>query len=419
MMTGDRLAPGAGPVAKAPLARRLWHDGVLGRLPAHHRRRVTAGATLCHSTRSWLARHRPELRCGGLLGLVGLVTLSLALVCWRATIHRQLDVDLSPTDAASPERLLVADLEAGSPRRGLEDAQTVRSSSPRLTESERSTLPPASTGANGQGFEVSGHVLAAGTSITIIAGGLAAARLVLRRSRPDEQTSAAEVDLPNEHVRPPQEAPGETGQQEAADDGGAEERPADAPDQPEPEPEPDRGTAGTVAGPTDVAAAGASRGAENPTAATEHESQATPTTRFSLLALVAEPRSSETLPGGTESAASERLYERRELPEIEHICAATVEVGGHQSPVTVLELSERGVSCRMEQEQLQPPRPALRPGDYGRVQFPVSSRTLDVKVQVAWRKTSPEGTHLGLHFLRLPAPDAEVIRETCLAGTLA
>jgi hypothetical protein len=422
-MTGGHLARGAGPVARAPLARWPWREGVLGRLLAHRRRRMTAGAPLCRSTRSWLARHRPELRCVALLGLVGLVTLSLALVSWRATVHRQLEVDRSRTDAASPGRLLVADLEARSPRRSLKDTQTVRSGSLGPTESERSAVPRRSTGANGQGFEVSGPVLAAGSSLPIFAGGLGAARLVLRRHRAAGQTAAAEVEPQNAHVLPPHgDPPGEAGEQEA-DDRGAEERAAGAHDQAEPEPEvdpePDRGVAGTVAEPADVAAARGSRQAEPPTAGTwvGHESEAAPTTRLPLLALVAEPRSSETLPGGPEFPASERLYERRELPEIEHICAATVEVGGRQMPVTVLELSERGVSCRTERGQLEPPPSALKAGNYVRVQFPVSSRTLDVKVQVAWRKTSPEGTQLGLHFLRLPAPDAEVIRQACLVAT--
>lgn len=112
----------------------------------------------------------------------------------------------------------------------------------------------------------------------------------------------------------------------------------------------------------------------------------------------------------------QRLYERRAAVRVQYVAAGVLEHQGHRRSITVLDLSESGVRCLVESasDRRAPAAPAN--GEYVRVSFPVTSRTLNVKAQVAWRRAGNDGVQLGLSFVSPSAETAERIRDACFAA---
>lgn len=119
-------------------------------------------------------------------------------------------------------------------------------------------------------------------------------------------------------------------------------------------------------------------------------------------------------PVGSRIETRQRLYERRAAARVEYVQPGVMVWRGAQCEMTVRDLSETGLRLRV-------PAPSASPlpvsGDYVQVEFPVDGGQVRVMAQVAWRRTVPEGTELGVVFRPLAAEDDERIRDTCTART--
>lgn len=387
-----------GDVDEIPTVRALGADLVAvlvlrGRLHARWCRQAVR-ALLTAGGRGW--------RCAAEVALVVLTSCALGWLVWESTEAQRQPAASSAwsvegrLEGSLGDDAVTADLEAQrSDAPGSASGGTVEDDAPRGTSSGGS--PSSSLG---------GWFLSFAAVAAVLLAGAGAALLVVRRHRRRAEAPAEPLE-----VRAPGELPDLLPRDEPEEQAGVGEDPLPATED-----------AGTV---IDVVDDGA--GGQAVDAATE--APATPSTlsgRTGSTALTVSSGVVSTNLFGGDSAVlvgdavtsrietRQRLYERRAAPRVEYVRPGLMAWRGATCEMTVRDLSGTGLRLRV-------PAPGASSlpsaGDYVQVDFPTDAGQVRVTAQVAWRRTLPEGTELGVVFRPLAAQDEQRIRDTCAART--
>lgn len=339
---------------------------------------------------TWLRTHRSALECASLLTAVVVVSMSLSWLSWHATSAAREATGGGAPPAA--ESTLVADLTTSSvaERRSGAEPYTTRRQEHDGAETGRGAAGAGAPATSGVG----GEMLSMAAVGAVLLAGLVVARLVLRRYRasaPDAEETAA--DTGDEH------RPADRDEDRAAD---PDEHPADVPDDEEASGPPD--SAGEVP--------------EDPSpdaAAAVPDSDAGDRTDGPAASTGGGPRRTDDYPAGQRYlaeaptyASRERVYERRAAPRVAYECDGHLRGRQQEAPVTVLDLSETGLRCRSSSTSVP------KANDYVQVTFPLGGELVTLTGQVSWRRTTADGTDLGVHFQRLSEADSQRLRATCL-----
>jgi hypothetical protein len=108
--------------------------------------------------------------------------------------------------------------------------------------------------------------------------------------------------------------------------------------------------------------------------------------------------------------ARERLYERRACPRVDYVRPGVLVWRRTTCEMTVLDLSGTGLRLSVPPSS-EVALPAS--GDHVHVEFPVDGGQVRIAAQVAWRRSTPEGTECGVVFRHVAPQDDARIRETC------
>lgn len=114
----------------------------------------------------------------------------------------------------------------------------------------------------------------------------------------------------------------------------------------------------------------------------------------------------------------ERIFERRKLERVRVSLSGFLQWKGQDWRITVLDLNETGLRCRIVDGDHQPARPPAE-RDHIRVAFAAGGSMIAVTGQVAWRRIDAIGTEFGVTLQALPAPVTEQIRSVCSSAALS
>lgn len=129
------------------------------------------------------------------------------------------------------------------------------------------------------------------------------------------------------------------------------------------------------------------------------------------------PVAATTGPPDRRMQSVQRVYERRKSGRIAFECAAVLQWRAGSSDVSVLDLSEMGLRCRLPANLM--PSAAPKPPQAVVFSFPIEGTTVDGAARIAWRRTTPDGVELGLEFTTVSDQARTVLRATCSAGETA
>lgn len=345
--------------------------------------------------RSWRRPRGTALRCAALLTVVAVASLSLAWLTWQASASaRTWAGGAEPSGDDRRETSLVAD----DLTRSLVADRTRTTG----TTTAAQTPPGGPGGEGGPAAPGIGGTVLSGTAVgAVLLAGLVAAFFILRRYRskpapaPDSALGDVQDTAPTAGPDDVEDSPGD-GQASSA------RHPVE-----HDEGEPEDCSAGDLPVGDDASAAPDVPSAARPPV--DRSPTSTPTPTAAVPSDTAGPSArTSSRPEPATYASRERIYERRVAPRIPFECEGRLEGRQNEASVTVLDLSGTGLRCRSFSSWLPKDR------DYVQVTFPLDGEAVTLTGQVSWRRTSPEGTELGLQFLRLSELDTQRLRSVCL-----
>lgn len=386
-----------------------------------------------------LARSRTVLRSWIYVGLIVVLSAGAASLVWQALADLELrSSGQSRTTGADLERRSQTDDQERTLTRRLERDRSAGTSGQTTSGSQ---APDASASASG-GFTVSGPILGFAGSGGVLAAGVGAGLLILRRTRRDSDPvpgTSADLSVP----------PATAEQDELADEAGTadteEEQDGDATasaDDVAVEPQHIDAADGDLADPS----AGEAVDALNrpPGTGPGHENTRTTVARStgpggeSTAPLLPRQRSAPTasvtdalgthlisltdapvaasIKAGSTYDSGQRIFERRQLPRVAVCFKGVLQHKDVEWAVTVLDLSESGLRCRLDDAGTRQP-PKSR--DDVRLAFRANGQMIPIRGQVAWRRHDEQGYEVGVAFVTPPGPVAEQLTNLCLNGTPA